>query len=207
MASLRAPKFSHFTQSFKRPGNEPSLAIRTDSKKLQPMRNAFKPGCAGNALFNLRRKTIGHFNNFRAGTAHKVVVMIVVVRNEFETRRAIAKIETMDHAHFFQQMHRPINGHEIAFTRRKRSQNLFAVNRVFLLAQDVEDRLARPGDFARFSPKLVSEGGEIVAALMVRMRALFHTGLQARTRENPSEMMNSAMQLRTMAGPHGTSSL
>src|SRR5687767_8067595 len=133
-----------------------------------------------------------------------MMVMIVMLRDEFEAGCSIAEIKTLDHAHLLQQMHRAVNGGEIAFTFRKRGEDFFDSDRVLAMAKDFQDRLAGAGNFSCFAAELLREVGEVLAALMVRMRTLFHATLPKRRRLNAREMMKSAMQLRTIAGPQGT---
>src|SRR5687768_12952265 len=72
------------------------------------------------------------------------------------------------------------------------------------MAKDFEDSLSWASDFSSFAAELLGEVGEVFAALMVGMRTLFQATLPRRTRLNASEMMKSAIQLRTIAGPQGT---
>src|SRR4051794_25349062 len=102
-------------------------------------------------------------------------------------------------------MHRTIDGGQIAFAFRKRGQNFFAGDWMFAVAKNLKDRLARRGDFAGLPAKLFGEVRQVFAPLVMRMGAFFHASLRKRTALNPSEIMKSAMQLRTIAGPQGTS--
>ena len=69
------------------------------------MRNALKSGRARDAILHFGRETVRDFNDLRAGSANQMVMVIMVVRDEFEARGAIPKIEAMDHPHLFKQMH------------------------------------------------------------------------------------------------------
>ncbi len=56
-----------------------SLAIRTDAKELEPMRNALEAGRPRDALFDFGWETIGHLDHFRTRLAYQMVMVVVVV--------------------------------------------------------------------------------------------------------------------------------
>ena len=114
-----------------------SLAIRTDAEEFEAMGNALETGRTRDAVFDFGRKAVRNFDDFCAAAADQMVMVIVFVSDQFEARGAVAEIEAMDHAHFFEQMHGAINGGEIAFTFRKGGENFFAGDRVLVLAQNI----------------------------------------------------------------------
>jgi len=84
------------------------------------MGNALEPGRSSDAILNFRREAVGDLDNLGAIPANEMVMMIVAIRDKFEARRAVAKIEAMNHPHFLKEMHGPINGRQIAFALRER---------------------------------------------------------------------------------------
>jgi hypothetical protein len=110
-----------------------SLAVGADAEEFEAVGDAFETGGGGDALFDLGREAVGDFDDFGAGTADEVVMMVVVIGDEFEARGAVAEIEAMDHAHFFKEMHGTINRGEIAFALGKGGEDFFARDRMFVL--------------------------------------------------------------------------
>ena len=159
-------------------------------------------------MFKVRWKAVRDFDDFGAGTADEVVMMIVAVRDEFEARRAVAEVEAMDHAHFFEEMHGAIDRGQVAFAGRQGGEDFLGGNGVFAMAQNIENGLARSGDLAGFSAKTLGEVFKVFAAFVVWMRTLIHAGLRVgkiAIERNARETMNKPMHVRTIAGPHGTS--
>lgn len=104
----------------------------------------------GNLLFNLPRKALVNFDNFRAFRANQMVmVTILIFTDKFETTRSVTKIEALYHAHFFEQMHGAINRRQIASfpAFAHLSLNFLVGKRMGMTSQNPEDRRARTGDF------------------------------------------------------------
>jgi hypothetical protein len=126
------------------------LAVRADAEKFKLMRHGLEAVCRRNPLLDLGWKTFHDLHNFRATRANQMMVMAVVVfADQFKPGRAIAKIKTLDHAHFFQQMHRTINCREVALVFGQSGQNFLIGQRVRMPPQNLQDRGARAGDFMR----------------------------------------------------------
>ena len=67
------------------------------------------------ALLQFYGKALLNLYDSRALPANQVVVMTVVAfGNLLESRSAVAKVKTLNHAHVFKHMHGSIDGREIA---------------------------------------------------------------------------------------------
>ena len=82
-----------------------------------------------------------------------MMVAVVPFVEQLEASDAVPKIKSFDHAHALQQMHRAVNGGQVAIALGQRCENLFVRHRVRMAAQDLQDGLTWPGDFARFAPQ------------------------------------------------------
>ena len=80
-----------------------------------------------------------------------MVMPVIAFANEFEPRRAIAKIKPLHHAHPLKQMHRAVNGRQITPVFCHAGENLAVRQRMIVPAQNFQDGLARAGDPARLS--------------------------------------------------------
>jgi hypothetical protein len=127
------------------------LAIWADSEEFEAVGDAFETGLARDALFEIGREAVGDLDDFCAGLADQMVMVIFLAADKFEARGSVAEIEAMDHAHFFEEMHGAINCGEIAFAFGQGGKDFFAGERVLVMAENVKDGLARAGDFAGFA--------------------------------------------------------
>lgn len=55
------------------------LAVGTDAEEFEAVGDAFEAGGGGDALFDFGREAVGDFDDFGAGAANEVMVMIVVI--------------------------------------------------------------------------------------------------------------------------------
>jgi hypothetical protein len=125
------------------------LAIRADSEKFQLVGHGFEAICSGDARFDFARKTFVNLNHFRAARADQMMVMpVIAFANELESRRAVAKIEPLHHAHFLKQVHGTVNGRQITSALGYGGENFPVRQWMGVPAQNFQDRLARAGDFA-----------------------------------------------------------
>ena len=139
-----------------------SLAFRTNSKKFQFVGDAFKAVFCGNLSFNFSGKAFLNFDDFRTFGANQVVmVAIVIFTDEFKPPRAIAEIKTLDHAHFFQQVHGAIDGGKIAWSPALLhfGKNFPVGEGVGMFPQNFQDCRTGTGDFAGLSPQTILENG------------------------------------------------
>lgn len=82
------------------------LALRADSKKFKLMRHKLEFVFGGDALLDFFWKTFFNLHDFGTIRADQMMVMAVVVfTDKFKPRRAVAKIEPLDHAHLCEQVH------------------------------------------------------------------------------------------------------
>ena len=73
------------------------------------------------------------------------MVAIVAFTDQFEARHAVAEVKPFDHAQFLEQVHGPINRHEVAKSFWQGRENLLVGERMTVLAKDFQDGLARLG--------------------------------------------------------------
>ena len=72
------------------------------------------------------------------------MVAIVAFTDQFEARHAVAEVKPFDHAQFLEQVHGPINRHEVAKSFWQGRENLLVCERMAVLAKGFQDGLARP---------------------------------------------------------------
>ncbi len=129
-----------------------ALALWTNPKKLQPMRDARESVPLRDPNLQFGRETFLDFDYFRTARADKVMVVAVIpFPHQFEPRYTVAQIEAFDHPGVFQDVQGTINRRqiaEIAPVSRKRLEDFLARHRVTAPAQDVQNRLAWTGHFA-----------------------------------------------------------
>src|SRR6266516_3212930 len=86
------------------------LAAGTNAKELQPMRHPLETVGLSDSLLQFRRETFLDFHHRRALQADQVVMMSVVpLLEQLKARPTISEVESLDHAHLLQQVHRAIN--------------------------------------------------------------------------------------------------
>jgi len=152
-----------------------SLAFGADAKKFQLVADGLEFVFVGNALLNFRRKTFVNLDHFRAFCADQVMVMAVVaLADQLEPRRPVAEIIPLDHVHLLEQVHGPINRRQITKTPGQRGKNLPAGERMRMRAQNVENGLARAGDFARLPAQAAGERGQFLPLARMGMLVRFH---------------------------------
>ena len=149
------------------------LALRANAEKFKFVGHAFEAIRGGNARLNLAWKTFLDFDHSRTARANQMVVMAVVAfTNQFKPRRAVAEIKPLDHAHFFEQVHGPVNRRQITKSFGQRGKNLPAGERMRVRAQGFQDCLARAGDFARLPAQAARQRGQFLplvrAVMLVR---------------------------------------
>jgi hypothetical protein len=129
----------------------------------------------GDARFDSARKTLVDFNYFRAACADQMMVMAVVaVANKLESRRAIAEIKPLHHAHFLKQMHRAINRGQIAPVFWHGVKNFPVCQRMRMSPENFQNRLARTRDLARLPAQTTRQRGQFLPLAQVGMGASFH---------------------------------
>ena len=150
------------------------LALRADAEKFQFVTDSLELVSGGNAPLNFFRKAFVNLDDFRTFRANQMMVMAVVaLADEFKPRRAVAEIKPFDHAHFFEQVHGPINCGQITQTPGQRGKNLPAGKRMRVRAQNFQDRPARAGDFARLPAQAAGERGQFLSLVRMGMFVRF----------------------------------
>jgi hypothetical protein len=129
----------------------------------------------GNLFLNFRRKTFFNFHDFRTFRANQMMVMAVVIfADEFESRGAVAKIKPLHHAHCLQQMHRAVNGRQIAPAGGHFGKDFPVGERMRMVPQNFQNGRARAGDFARLPPQPAFQRGQFLALVGMGVRVRFH---------------------------------
>jgi len=115
-----------------------SLALRTESKKLQFVRHRFESISNSDALFQLVHGAFVDFHDLCASNTYQMVMVAVIAfSQEFEPRGSIPKIEPFNYSHFFQQPHRTINGCQIAAIFWQSRENLLGTHWMGLAAKQI----------------------------------------------------------------------
>jgi hypothetical protein len=151
------------------------LAVRTQPEKFKFVGHIFEAVGGGNARFNRTRKTFLNFNHLRAAGANQVVVVTVIpLAYQFKSRRPVTEIKSFHHAHFLQQVHRAIDGRQIAPASGHFGKNLPVRERMRMTPQNFQNGRARAGDFARLAPQPAGKRGHFLPVVRMRMRVCFH---------------------------------
>jgi hypothetical protein len=151
------------------------LAGRADSKKFQLVGHGFEAVLSGNTRLNFTEKTLVNLDDLRAPRANQMVVMAVVaLADEFKPRRAVAKIKPFYHAHLLQQVHGAINGGQIAPAFGHGGQNLAVRQRMRMPPQNLQNGLARAGDFPGPSAQTAGQSRKVLPLARMGMGTSFH---------------------------------
>jgi len=155
-------------------GIRPSLALRADAEELQFVADGLELVFGGDALLNFRGKAFVNLDDFRTFRANQMMVMtIVALADQFEPRRTVAEIKPLDHVHFFEQVHGPVNRRQITKILWQRGKNLPAGERMRMRAQNIENCLAWAGDFVRLPAQAAGERGQFLSLVRVGMLVRF----------------------------------
>lgn len=137
-------------------------AERADSEKLQLVRHSRETIGGGNPQIDFPQGALFNFNHLRALCANQVVVMPVIpLANQFKPRRPVAKIESFDHPHLFQQMRGAVNRGQVAPVRHG-GANLLGRQRMRMLPQYLQYRLAGTGNVARLPSQPPGQRGHFL---------------------------------------------
>jgi hypothetical protein len=150
-------------------------AVRTDSKKFELVGYGLEAVLRGDPFFNSFRKAFFDLHDCGTFFADQMMMMAVVVfADEFEPRRAIAKIKPLHHAHFFQQVHRAVNGRQITPASGHLGKNLPVRERMRMVPQNFQYGRARASDLERPAPQPAGKHGHFLSAVRMRVRVCFH---------------------------------
>ena len=104
-----------------------------------------------------------------------VVMAIITLFHEFEPRGSITEIKPLHHPQLLQQLHRPVNRGEVAFTRRQFGEDFLVRQRMRVMPQHVQNGRARAGNLMRFPTQAASERRKLRLGFRMFMRAaVFH---------------------------------
>jgi hypothetical protein len=136
----------------KQAGQNKSLAPRADPEKLQGVSDGLEAVARGDLLLELPGEAFLDFHDGGTPRANQMMmVSIVALRQQLEPRRPIPQIKPFDHPHALQQVQATIDGGEIAIPLRHCGENLLAGHGMRVSAENIENGLARAGDFAGFA--------------------------------------------------------
>ena len=100
------------------------------------------------------RKALIDFDDLGALGANEVMMVpIVAFSQQFEARPAVAKMKPFHHPHFFQEMHRAIDGGQITFSFGQGLEYFPDAQGMGVAPEDFQNRLARASHFARLPPE------------------------------------------------------
>jgi hypothetical protein len=151
------------------------LALRADSKKFKLVRHGFEFVFGGDLPLNFFRKAFFNLNDLGTIRADQMMVMaIVIFTDKFKSRRTIAKIKPLHHAHFFEQVHGTVNRRQIATVLWHFGKNFLVSQRMRMLPQNFQNRRARAGDFPRLPAQLACQRGHFLPLVRVGVDVRFH---------------------------------
>jgi hypothetical protein len=123
------------------------------------MGDALESVIAGDSGFQFRRETFLKLDDGGAIDADQMVMMpVFALPDELEPGSAVPEIEALHDAHFFQEMHRAVNGGQIAIFAPKAGSHFFDVERMRMALQDFEDGLPLAGQLAGFAAEPLGQG-------------------------------------------------
>ncbi len=129
-----------------------SLAARTDPEELELVGDGLEAVASRNFFLEFAGKALVNFHHPAAAGADQVmVVAIVPFSQQLEPRDAVPQIKAFDDFHPLQQVHRTINRGEVAFVPWEGREDFLVGKRVRLMAEYLQNRLTRPGDFVRLT--------------------------------------------------------
>jgi hypothetical protein len=103
-----------------------------------------------------------------------MVMTVVIFTHQFKPSRAVAEIKPLHHAHFLQQVHRPVNRGQIAPASGQGREYFLVGERMRMPPQNPQNRLARTGDFAGVSPQTTGQRGQFLPSRRMGMGMRFH---------------------------------
>ena len=144
-----------------------------------------------------------------------MMMSVVTFREQLEARGTITEIKALHHAHRFEEVHRAINRGEVAISISKFFEDFTNRHGAVPSAKNVEDGLARAGDFVRLAAETRRQFGQgrvirRAAGMGVSLglhaeEALFNEAARPdRNRDHTSVAVKMVMQVSTMVAPHGT---
>jgi len=150
------------------------LAFGAEAEEFQFVGNLLKSVLTGHLSFEFSRDAIIDLDDPRTPAADEVMMMAPprLVLSDLESRAAIAEVDALDHAQFFEARQGTIDGREIAVLRGEGLGDLLRCQRARLVAKDFEDDLARAGDPSRSAAQALFP--------IVGMRAGVRRGLRMR---------------------------
>lgn len=128
------------------------------------MRHGLEFTARRDALLQFAHDAITDLDDVRTpGANQMVLVSVMVILQQRESRHAIAKVKPFHHPQPFQQSKRPVNRGQIAPARWQMAEDFPAGKRSCLFAQHAQDRLARSRQLAGFAAQAVVPAGGFAA--------------------------------------------
>jgi hypothetical protein len=133
-----------------------SVAPGTQAEELKLVTDDFVAIPGGDLRFQFGWKALRQLDDAAALGANQVMmVALITLSHQFVALNAIPKITAFDQAHSFQQANGPIDGGQVTTPAGQGSKDFLDRKRMLLEAEQLQDRLALPGHFARFLSKPV----------------------------------------------------
>ena len=123
------------------------MALRAQPEKIEPMGHRFESARLGDSLLHFLHEAFVQLDSLLAPGAHQMVVMsIVTLSQQLKAGTSRPEFHTFHHSHLLQQLHRSIDGHEIAVDRSDEGVNILNPEGTRIVAHRLQNRLSRPGD-------------------------------------------------------------
>ena len=81
--------------------------------------------------------------------------------NEFKSRGPVVKVGPLDHPHFLQQVHRPVNCRQITFSLGQSTEDFPIRERMRMPPEDFEDNRSRTGNFSGVPSQTGGQFGQL----------------------------------------------
>ena len=104
------------------------------------------------------------------------MMTVIILAHQFKTASPIAKVEALDHAHFFEHMHRAIDGGKVTLPASlpHLQENFPVCEGVRVFPEDLQYGRAGTGHFSRLAPQKVFKRGQILLLPGMRMGRSSH---------------------------------
>jgi hypothetical protein len=136
------------------------LAGRTDSKKLQTVRDRRELAPHRDPLLQFADHTITDLHKAGALRANQMVLMAMMpLVKQRKPGHAVAKVKPLYHPKALQQLNRAINCRQITIALGQPMENFLARKRSWLVPEHPQDCPARAGDLAGFPAEPIVQAG------------------------------------------------
>ena len=135
------------------------LTFRAEAEEFQFVGDAGESIAMGDALFQFLHETFLYFDDAGAiGADQMMMVLMFFVADQFVAGDGVAEIKPLHQVHFFQEMHRTVDGGEVAFGSAEELMDFANGQGMFLGFERGDDRYAGPGELAGFAAEFLRDG-------------------------------------------------